>query len=782
MIPQQLHNRDFRYILVDEEKRPVEKKWTTTNNYVYDDPVLLTYLKKGYNYGVLGGYGNLIIIDFDKEWIQNEAYPLLPPTFTIKTARKGMYHLYYIIEGGNIPKKAKIPDVPSGEAGDILGIGAQAVAPNSKVVIKTPNSSTKTYGTYTILRDIPIATTTIKAINDILQQCINARQKLLNEPITTIDITKDTAPTTTTPTKPLENNANKSYTIDFIKKINLKEFLDKQGLVHFHKGLSNNAECPFHPSENKQNLSINQADDGSWVCYCHHNGCDFRGDIFNFFMKKYSCTFDEALKIITNKLLKDPAFTNAVLPNDTLSFDEKFVAAIKPTITLLIISKQHKEAIKKLADFIIQHYHIKTIKNDTTQELWYYDNTEGIYKENGIAQIKELTNKVLDINYTKLIVQAIVERIVAQTYIVAEDFFKQHENYTNIIAVKNGLLDLTTTTLNPFTPKQYHFSKLPVTYDATKICPKILKFIHEIVPIEENVETIKELFGYILLRDYPINKAFLFYGNGRNGKSQLFRLITEFVGINNTASINLHQIELDTFALTTFHNKLVNISSEISKKTISETSVFKRLVGQDSLTANRKFKTPIHFTNYAKLLFAANELPTINNDDDAFWRRWIIIKLPYQFLDKSDIDTKTDEEKKLVKPQILDVVNTLIDADEMSGLLNWAIEGYHQLIKNNKFTYNKGLDAIKEEWYMNTSNSYVFIHTHIIAASEDDDTIYISVNKLKIAYMNWCKNNKLKPDIPQKFNAILRNTTPATIAHKRIDGIFTKIWDNIKLK
>ena len=91
-IPKQLANQKF---ILTQDKRPIEESWTTLNNYNIDDNILQTHLERNTTYGVVAGINNLIIVDFDNEEVQNALLPHLPETFTVKTAGKGLLHLYY---------------------------------------------------------------------------------------------------------------------------------------------------------------------------------------------------------------------------------------------------------------------------------------------------------------------------------------------------------------------------------------------------------------------------------------------------------------------------------------------------------------------------------------------------------------------------------------------------------------------------------------------------------------------------------------------------------------
>ena len=129
-IPDVLKKDDFRfYLIYPNKKLPATKKWNTENSLKYNDPRLKSW---DGNYGVVGGYGNLIILDFDSKEFYDEMKDKLPATFTVITAGKRLPHLYYIIQGEMIKKKP-IKDENNNTICDIQAAGSGVVGPNSSI-------------------------------------------------------------------------------------------------------------------------------------------------------------------------------------------------------------------------------------------------------------------------------------------------------------------------------------------------------------------------------------------------------------------------------------------------------------------------------------------------------------------------------------------------------------------------------------------------------------------------------------------------------------------------
>jgi len=92
-LPQQMQNIDFRFVKIKRgTKKPFELEWTDRNNYKYNQSELVAWLFKGQNYGVVCGYGGLVVIDIDNKDFDTSKFP---KTFVVRTGGGGL-HFYYL--------------------------------------------------------------------------------------------------------------------------------------------------------------------------------------------------------------------------------------------------------------------------------------------------------------------------------------------------------------------------------------------------------------------------------------------------------------------------------------------------------------------------------------------------------------------------------------------------------------------------------------------------------------------------------------------------------------
>ena len=148
-LPEQFWNDEFRFLKIRPKgKEPtIDSKGWQNNNFSWSDEQFMDHVANGGNYGIIGGYGNLVLIDADSEEI-NELCKKLPETFTVKTGSPEQYknHYFYILDKKIKPIRLTADKI--GDLGDVRSVGQYVVGANSI----HPSG-----GIYRVIKNIPIA-------------------------------------------------------------------------------------------------------------------------------------------------------------------------------------------------------------------------------------------------------------------------------------------------------------------------------------------------------------------------------------------------------------------------------------------------------------------------------------------------------------------------------------------------------------------------------------------------------------------------------------------------
>ena len=438
-----------------------------------------------------------------------------------------------------------------------------------------------------------------------------------------------------------------------------------------------------------------------------------------------------------------------------------------------IMTKQEEYATERIVDWIKARHFLYTTRDDVKSEVWYY--SDGIYVPNGSSMIKEITREVLLHAYTPQRANKVIAKIETDTMIEVDEFFDKR--YINEICVQNGILNLENRTLEDFTHKKIFFNKLPVSYDPLAECEIIDFFFEEVLKETDDKNILYELAGFCLHKEYFLEKAFMFVGDGANGKSKTLNLLKEFLGVENSCSVRLSQMsDLSSSALCELHNRLINIAGDLDNTALKTTGVFRELTGGDTLQVKRKYLRDLKFSNYAKMVFACNELPKVYEFHEGFWRRWILLEFPNKFLPQSEIDIRPNE--KNLKLQDPEISKKLTTPTQLSGLLNKALDGLDRLKKNKNFSYSKGTAAVKDFWIRKSDSFMAFCLDNVGGDYEG----FVVKRKLRNEFLQYCKKYKVKGVSDKSMKIVLEDMFGAIEGRKSVDDSLEYVWEGIKLK
>lgn len=441
-------------------------------------------------------------------------------------------------------------------------------------------------------------------------------------------------------------------------------------------------------------------------------------------------------------------------------------------VITLIALKKRSEATETIAKMFLKNEKVYTTRDDERSECWIYK--EGIYVPQARTYIRECCRNLLKEVFTGQLANEIISKIEADTYIDQEDFFK--EEPPNLIAVKNGILDLNTKELKPFDPNKKFFSKLSIDYIPNKKCKSIKDFFDSLFKNKEEVKVIQEIFGFLLYKEYFLEKAIMMLGSGRNGKGKTLELMKRFIGVENCAEISLESMEKDIYGAGELFKKSANLCGDLSKGALKHTGEFKKLTGRDLLSAPRKFKTRVQFVNYAKMIFSCNELPYTYDITEAFFNRWLILDFPFTFLPQQEIDLLDDDENiKLRDPNIIDKIST---EEEMEGLLNWAIEGLDRLRDKKSFSFSPSTEETKNKWMRKSNSCLAFVMDYV----EENPEGYVIKSDFKRFYTAYCREHKIQIASEKVIKNILTTVAGADEDRRKIDEQQKYIWCGIRIK
>lgn len=395
-----------------------------------------------------------------------------------------------------------------------------------------------------------------------------------------------------------------------------------------------------------------------------------------------------------------------------------------------------------------------------TRDVYYGGESFLIY-ENGVYNIsgeKEAGRIIMDYMLPNYCVMASIRDCREQWDILVSKDFDDFNRNPYLVNVRNGLLDIRDMSFKEHTPSYLSTVQLNVEYNPQVDCPQFKKFLNEVLDCKL-IPLVQEIVGYLLTTNTASQKAFVFWGPARTGKSTLLWVVEYLLlGKKNVSNIPWQEIG-DKFKTAELLGKLANVFSDLPSKSIDDTGIFKVVTGEDYLMAEKKNKNPFKFKPFARLVFSCNELPRNYVDrTEGFYRRLIIVPFSRQ-IDKSKID-------KALKYKF---------QREKEGILNWALEGLKRLYENNfEFSENELTDGVKKEYKRENNNVISFVEE----CCELDGLFSCSRIELYESYKEFCVEAGLKALSQIKFNKELEGNF--NITRSRSGKL--RSWNGVRIK
>ena len=235
-----------------------------------------------------------------------------------------------------------------------------------------------------------------------------------------------------------------------------------------------------------------------------------------------------------------------------------------------------------------------------------------------------------------------------------------------MLQFENGTLDLIFGEF--FVAKQTEMisQSTRIEYDLDATAPIWKRVISEMMDHNEDLITfLQRAVGYSLSGDTSEHCFFMLYGTGANGKSVFLRILAQIMGdYYRNSRIDVFERKYgqqQTNDIARLYDARVVAANESGETKSLDEELMKEITGGDPITARFLYQESFTFQPQFKIWLAVNSLPKVNAYDHGFWRRVRIIPFTVRF-DGKNCDRELYNKLKA----------------ELSGIVNWAYEGFVQ--------------------------------------------------------------------------------------------------------
>lgn len=375
-----------------------------------------------------------------------------------------------------------------------------------------------------------------------------------------------------------------------------------------------------------------------------------------------------------------------------------------------------------------------------------YRYVDGVYRADGEQRARDRVRRILGERYKRRHIEETVSWLRAH---VATDFSAPPSNVLN---VRNGLLDWRSGELTEHSPDLHTAVQLPIQWKPDAQCPGIDAFLADVLPDAECVDLVFEIAGYALIPENTMHKAVLLLGPGRNGKSVLLSVLRALIGAANVAAVPLQLLSESRFAAGCLYGKLANVCGDLDARAVKNTDMFKMLTGGDLLYADKKYSQPFSFINYALPIFSANEPPLSSDQSEAWFARWVVIPM----------DKRIPAERR--DPHLTEKLTT---PAELEGFMVRAVEGLRRLMERGRFPTPKAVEDAGDEYRERLDTVRGFLKDDCELGGES----FTARKFLYIAYQSWCRDEGRYALAAPSFYGHLRANHSEECAEKTIHGV-----------
>lgn len=336
------------------------------------------------------------------------------------------------------------------------------------------------------------------------------------------------------------------------------------------------------------------------------------------------------------------------------------------------------------------------------------------------------------------------------------------------IAFLNGVLDIVTGSLLPFTPDLVVTNQIPWNYMPDAYNELADKTLNKLSCGDQVIRSLlEECIGYCFYRRNELGKAFILTGDKSNGKSTFLDCVKAILGEQNVSALDLKELG-DRFSTSMMFGKLANIGDDIGDDFLqgSQVSIFKKVVTGNRIKAERKGQDPFEFNPYIKLLFSANDIPRMKDKTGAVLRRLVIIPFNAKFSKILPNGEPDPDYNPFIKYE-------LVEQSSLEYLIRLGVEGLKRILENDEFSKSEKVQQQLDEYEEENNPIIAFIADCGVEMIENEPTADVYKR-----YQVFCAENCMQPMskivFSKQINKRLGFTTTVTKIDRKSIRIFVK--------
>lgn len=442
-----------------------------------------------------------------------------------------------------------------------------------------------------------------------------------------------------------------------------------------------------------------------------------------------------------NDLTKAILYKSEKIPLNNIDNDTIKIIEDTPQKPNIIYDYSGKDKILIDIKIKLEEYYKIKVNKDNTAQKYYYNHHNKRYELLDELKLGQLIEQ--DLN------KPLLQNDVVKIY---KMFRNVEEPNNDAITFNNCVLDTNTFTKLPLTT----FTIKNIPYDFLE--PKERKNLGKPTLIEKTIKEITipankpnytkhydyflEVLGSSFQRINYKKYFVIFTGSGDDGKDILQEIIKI---IHGTLALDIEPSQLveDEFFKLNLSGCNCYLMNELHKNSFTPPIVemIKKMTGRGRASGRGMYTTKLSpIEDFGVIIITTNTIPSVPFNNEQYWRRLIIIKLPNKFYE--DEEPNPTENIYKANPFLSDELRK--DKDGIEWLISIAIEKFKPILNNEKnFTIKQSITDT-QFIYDGTNPLRNFLERHLIRTDNIEDKV--SNKEIVYHFLNWCIKHGISPE------------------------------------
>jgi putative DNA primase/helicase len=330
------------------------------------------------------------------------------------------------------------------------------------------------------------------------------------------------------------------------------------------------------------------------------------------------------------------------------------------------------------------------------------------------------------------------------------------QSATAWIAFQNGIVNVLTGELRPLSPNLWTHSALGFDWRSDAPCRTWERFLQDVFPDdEESVQFLEEWMGYCMTEETKFQKGAMLIGPKRSGKGTISHVLRQMVGDSSYIGLSFNTWAVGENSKECLIGKRVGVFADVRFKPgraygasfdpggIGHVSaeLLLNIIGEDTVTIGRKYKSPWHGQLRAKLMMISNEIPNLNDASGVLPSRFIKLRFGVSFFGREDVNLRD----RL--------------SGELSGIAARCVSAYQRLCERGRFLQPESATALERD-ILKASDPFAAMALECFAP---DPSGTVKKTSAYTRFESWCCTNHredlLRSTPSNKFGEKLRAVT-----------------------